>query len=292
MINDNIMQISYEKLVVDEKSIFHYQEFVQPRFTSPFHLHDEFELIIILKSHGKLYVGNNVTNFSDGDLFLFAPGLPHCFYNSRGFEKGNEMAHAVVVFFKRDFLGSDFYKKTEVSQLNRLISGSEFGVQVLNPSKSILNRMINLKEKKNLERLGDFILILNELASKKLLKLLSTENLICAASLRQSKVINDVYRYVAENFQKEITFSTAASVANMQRAAFCRYFKRKTKKKFTEFVNETRVMHARKLLAETDKTVIEVAFECGYKNTSYFNRQFRINCSVAPSEFREQVKQR
>jgi AraC-like DNA-binding protein len=255
-------------------------------------MHDEFELIAILKSHGKLYVGNNVTNFSDGDLFLFAPGLPHCFYNTRGYEKGNEMAHAVVVFFKRDFLGSEFYKKTEVSQLNRLIEGSEFGVQVLNPSKSTLKMMINLREKKNLERLGDFLLILNELTGKKLLRLLSTENLISAAGLSQSKVINDVYRYVAENFQKEITFSNAASVANMQRAAFCRYFKRKTKKKFTEFVNETRIMHARKLLAETDKTIIEVAFECGYHNTSYFNRQFRINCNSAPMEFREQVRQR
>jgi AraC-like DNA-binding protein/quercetin dioxygenase-like cupin family protein len=286
------MQISYEKLVVDEKSIFHYQEFIQPRFTSPFHLHDEFELIAILKSHGKLYVGNNVTNFSDGDVFLFSPGLPHCFYNSRGFEKGDEMAHAVVVYFKRDFLGNEFFKRTEVSQFSKLIGKSEFGVQVLNPSKTILNRLINLKKKKNLERLGDFLLILNELANKKIIKLLSTENLITSASLSESKVINDVYRYVAENFQKEIAFSTAASVANMQKAAFCRYFKRKTKKKFTEFVNETRIMHARKLLAETDKTIIEVAFECGYNNTSYFNRQFKINCNIAPSEFRDQVRQR
>jgi AraC-like DNA-binding protein/quercetin dioxygenase-like cupin family protein len=286
------MQISYEKLVIDEKSIFHYQEFIQPRFTSPFHLHDEFELIAILKSHGKLYVGNNVTNFSDGDLFLFSPGLPHCFYNTRGFEKGDEMAHAVVVFFKKDFLGNEFFKSTEATQLSKLIAKSEFGAQVLNPSRIILNRLLSLKKKKNLERIGDFLLILNELASKKTIKLLSTENLITAASLSESKVINDVYRYVAENFQKDITFSTAASVANMQKAAFCRYFKRKTKKKFTEFVNETRIMHARKLLAETDKTIIEVAFECGYKNTSYFNRQFRIICNSAPSEFRDQVLQR
>jgi AraC-like DNA-binding protein/quercetin dioxygenase-like cupin family protein len=286
------MQVSYEKLISDEKSIFHYHEFVQPRFTSPFHLHDEFELIAILKSHGKLYVGNNVTNFSEGDLFLFSPGLPHCFYNTRGFENGDEPAHAVVVYFKKDFLGNDFFRKTEVTQFSKLIVKSEYGVQVVNPSKTIIKRIIGLKKKRNLERLGDFILILNELATKKTIKLLSTGNLITAASLSETKVINDVYRYVAENFQNEITFSTAASVANMQRAAFCRYFKRKTKKKFTEFVNETRIMHARKLLTETDKTVMEVAFECGYKNTSYFNRQFRINCNIPPSEFREQVRQR
>jgi AraC-like DNA-binding protein/quercetin dioxygenase-like cupin family protein len=286
------MQISYEKLVVDENSLFHYQEFIQPRFTSPFHLHDEFELIVIVRSHGKLYVGNNVTNFSDGDLFLFAPGLPHCFYNTRGFEKGNEQAHAVAVFFKRDFLGNDFFNKTEVSQLNKLIRKSEFGVQIFNPSRPVIGRMIRLDKKKNLEKLGDFLLILNELAGKKNMKLLSSENSLNAITLSESKVINDVYKYVAENFQKEITFSTAASVANMQRAAFCRYFKRKTKKKFSEFVNETRIMHARKLLSETDDAIKEVAFECGYENTSYFNRQFKQCCSMSPSDFRDQVRQK
>ncbi|TSA34963.1 MAG: AraC family transcriptional regulator [Porphyromonadaceae bacterium] len=285
------MQIAYEKLIIDENIFFHHQEFIQARFTSPFHLHDEFELIIIIKSHGKLYVGNNVTNFFDGELYLFAPGLSHCFYNTRGYEKGNELAHALVIQFKKDFLGKDFFEKTEVSQLKKLIRKSEFGVQILNPSKVLINRMIMLNQKKNLEKLGNFLLILNELATKKNIKLLSTENSLSIANLSDSKVINDVYRYVAENFQKEITFTMAASVANMQKAAFCRYFKRKTKKKFTGFVNETRIMHARKLLVETDKSIIDVAFECGYENTSYFNRQFKLYCDISPTAFRELLKQ-
>ena len=75
------MEIAYEKLYIDENSFFHYQEFIQPHFTSPFHLHDEFELILIVKSHGKLFIGNSITNFNDGELYLFAPGLPHCFFN-------------------------------------------------------------------------------------------------------------------------------------------------------------------------------------------------------------------
>lgn len=286
------MQITYEKLIVDENSLFHYQEFIQPRFTSSFHLHDEFELIIIIKSHGKLYVGNNVTNFNDGDLFLFAPGLPHCFYNNRGYENSGEPAHAVVIFFKKDFLGSTFFEKTEASQVNRLIKKSEFGVQILNPARSIVKKITMLNQKRNLEKLGDLLLVLNEIAGKKNIKLLSSDNSLSASSYRESKIINDVYKYVAENFQKKITFTTASSVANMQKAAFCRYFKRKTKKKFTGFVNETRIMHARKLLAETDKSITEVAFSCGYENTSYFNRQFRLYCDIAPTGFREQVRQK
>ncbi|MQY78420.1 MAG: helix-turn-helix domain-containing protein [Bacteroidetes bacterium] len=285
------MQIAYENLIIDSNSFFHYQEFIQPRFTSPFHLHDEFELIVIVKSHGKLYVGNNVTNFSSGDLFLFAPGLPHCFYNTRGYESGNELAHAVVILFKKDFLGSEFFEKTEVVQLKRLISKSVFGVHITNPSKALINRIIKLNHKKNLERLADLLLILNELAGEKNIKLLSTENSFGNVNLSDSKIINDVYKYVAENFQKEISFSDAAAVANMQKAAFCRFFKRKTKKTFTEFVNVTRIMHACKLLSETDKTVIEIAFECGYDNTSYFNRQFKRHFKISPTAFRDQIRQ-
>ena len=135
------------------------------------------------------------------------------------------------------------------------------------------------------------MLILNKLAAKKNIRLLSTENTLNLCNLNDSVIINNVYKYVAENFQKKISFDVASSVANMQRSAFCRYFKRKTKKKFSEFVNETRIMHARKLLAETDKTIIEIAFECGYDNTSYFNRQFRQHCSITPTEYKEQIAQ-
>ena len=261
------MDITYEKLYIDEDSLFHYQEFIQPHFTSPFHLHDEFELILIVKSHGKLFIGNSITNFSEGELYLFASGLPHCFFNSRGYEKGYETAHAIVIQFRKDFLGNTFLEKTEVSNLKRLVQKAESGVQFICPDKALQKKIKSLNRHKGLLRLADFLVILNYLSSEADIKVMSNEN-----------------------FHKKISFDTAASVANMQRSAFCRYFKRKTKKKFTQFVNEIRIMHSCKLLSETDKTVIEIAFECGYENTSYFNRQFRIYNNTSPKSFREQLK--
>lgn len=284
------MEIAYEKLYLDENSLFHYQEFIQPHFTFPFHLHDEFELILIVKSHGKLFIGNSITNFTDGELYLFAPGLAHCFFNTRGYDKGNELAHAIVIQFRKDFLGNAFFEKTEVSNLKRLIKKAEFGVQFINPDKFLKEKIQTLNHRKGLEKLVDFLLLFNDLAGKNNVRLLSAENTIKISGLNDSKIINNVYKYVAENFQKKIIFDNAASVANMQRSAFCRFFKRKTKKKFTQFVNEIRIMHSCKLLAETDKTVIEVAFECGYENTSYFNRQFKLYCNNSPTAYREQLK--
>lgn len=283
------MEITYEKLYFDENCLFHFQEFIQPRFTSPFHLHDEYELILIKKSHGKLYLGNNVLNFTDGDLFLFAPGLPHCFFNTSGYEKENILAHAIVIQFQKNFLGDSFFSKREASQLIRLMEKSKYGIQFFSPKKSMLKKFQRLNQKKNLQRLGDFLMILDELATERNIKLLSPENTLNLCNINDSKIINNVYKYVAENFQNGISFDVAASIANMQRSAFCRYFKRKTQKKFSEFVNETRIMHARKLLAESDKTIIEIAFECGYENTSYFNRQFKIHCGITPTAFKNQI---
>ena len=283
------MQITYEKLTTDENKIVHCYEFNMPRFISPFHLHDEFELIVIVKSNGKVYVGSNVSNFNDGDVFFFAPGLPHCFYNSIGYEKEGINAHAVVIWFKNDFLGTDFLEKKETAVLKKFMKKSESGIQIINPSKALMNHIINLIHKKDLEKLTEVISILNELSIKKTIKMLSSGTNFTLTNLYDSKIINDVYRYVAENFQNEISFTKASAIANMQRAAFCRYFKRKTKKKFTDFVNETRIIHAQKLLAETDKTMLEIAFDCGYTNASYFNRQFRIYCNVTPIEFKKQL---
>jgi YesN/AraC family two-component response regulator len=283
------MKITYEKLYSDSNFLFHYQEFIQPFFTSPFHFHDEFELILIVKSHGKLYLGSNVLNFSDGDIFLLAPGLPHCFFNTPGYEKGDELAHAVVIQFQKDFLGNDFFSKNEISQLKKMMDKSKFGIQFIKTKNTLQDRIQYINQKKNLNRLVELLLILNEISVHTNINLLSTEDTLNLCNLNDSLIINNVYKYVAANFQQKISFDIAASVANLQRSAFCRYFKRKTKKRFSEFVNETRIMHARKLLSETDKSTMEIAFECGYENTSYFNRQFKLICGVTPTMFKEQI---
>jgi AraC-like DNA-binding protein len=286
------MQIAFEKLGADIDALIHCVEFRQSHFTSPFHIHDEFELIFIQKGTGKLYVGNNMTNFKDGELFLFSPGLPHCFYNANELERGNHSSQAVVILFRKDFLGNGFYHKTEGKTLGRLIEKSDYGIQFLSYSDQLVNRIQTLNQKQNLEKLASFLFILNELAAKKNMRLLiNNRNSIVASNLSDSKTINNVIQYVAENFQDDISFSQAASIARMQKAAFCRFFKRKTKKTFTELVNEVRTTHAQKLLTETDKTVGEIAFECGYKNLSYFNRLFKQYTTLTPGGFRQLNKE-
>jgi AraC-like DNA-binding protein len=261
---------------------------VQDRFDSPLHVHDEFELILIEKSHGKLYVGNEVTNFTENDLFLFAPGIPHCFYNTKDYERSGVPAHALTVQFKYDFLGKDFFDKTESYKVKQLIKLSKAGIHFNYPSKRLISRIRNLNKQNNLQRLGYLLFVLSELANHREYTLLTSDNLLLNNS--ESQVINDVIKYVAENFQKDISLGRAADIANMQKSAFCRYFKRRTKKRFMEFVNETRLKHAQKLLVETDKNILEIAYECGYESTSYFYRVFKQNNQISPVSYRKNIQ--
>lgn len=87
------------------------------------------------------------------------------------------------------------------------------------------------------------------------------------------------------NFSGEIKLKDAAEVANMSVNAFCRYFKQHTRKTFTQIVNEIRIGHACRLLIEDKWNIRETAFECGYDNISYFNRQFKVIINFTPTEF-------
>src|SRR5690606_32425088 len=83
-------------------------------------------------SHGKLYAGNKVMNFVDGEMFLFGPEFAHCFYNDPSFTASGEIAHAIVIFFTEDFLGTDFLSKPELSRIRDLLHESKSGIKFNN----------------------------------------------------------------------------------------------------------------------------------------------------------------
>ena len=82
--------------------------------------------------------------------------------------------------------------------------------------------------------------------------------------------------------------SEVAAIVSLSESAFSHYFKKRTFKSFSQFVNELRVGYASRLLIETDKTISEAAFESGFNNISHFNRLFKEITTKGPFEYRKQ----
>ena len=66
--------------------------------------------------------------------------------------------------------------------------------------------------------------------------------------MAETERMQRVLEFILTNFRNEIRIEQIALIAGMAPAAFCRYFKNRTRKTFVEYLNELRIGHARKLL--------------------------------------------
>jgi AraC-like DNA-binding protein len=108
--------------------------------------------------------------------------------------------------------------------------------------------------------------------------------------LTETERMRVVHEYVMGHFRQEISLDKVAALANMSPSAFCRYFKARANKTFSDFVSEIRIGHACRLLIEGNLGVTQIAYECGYKTISNFNRQFKEIVKESPLKYQQQFK--
>ncbi|MDB5158070.1 MAG: AraC-type DNA-binding protein [Mucilaginibacter sp.] len=287
---EKIMKKILRELTKPENSSYIVKEEIVTQFAAPFHFHRGYEFTYIVKGHGKFYGGDNLLNFTEGDLYLFGIGFPHYFINDKSFIKSGELAHSIVIQFGDDFLGGDFYLKPEFFSVKTLLKTAHLGVKITNPGARLKKLMIDAPKNTGLKGLINLLRILETVASLKKEEITTISTGIFENSIitKKGNKLDEVYRYVLENFKEQVTSQKAASLAFMNESAFCRYFKRRTNKTLSQFVNQVRVTHAIHLLTEEDISISKVCFESGFDNLSYFNRQFKTITGKTPYTYRKE----
>ncbi len=91
-------------------------------------------------------------------------------------------------------------------------------------------------------------------------------------------------------YAEALTPAVLAGVADLPPARFARLIKRIFGMTPVQLIAKTRIAAASRLLRETDRSVAEIALECGFYDHSAFSRAFRVMTSVTPSEFRSSGK--
>jgi len=249
------------------------------------HYHPEIELIFVCGGSGKRQIGSNISYFSDGDLILIGSNLPHCGMTNENTNNDYE----VVIQFPMDFLGSEFWQAKEMNKIAVLLeaakSGIVFGDEVKNALKT---KMEALTEATSLAKLMILIEILDELSHTQDYKILNASKYYLQTQKEDNDRISVIFNYVKDHFKEQITLETVAELSNMTVPSFCRYFKKITNKTFTQFVNEYRITHSLKLLAEQPMNITEVCFDSGFNNFSYFNKTFKEHTQKSPSQYRKE----
>jgi AraC-like DNA-binding protein len=263
----------------------------QHHFESPFHFHDLCEMNYVVESFGKTIVGDNISNFSSGDLVLMNANLPHIWCNDPLYFKDENLApaKAIVTYFNPDFLIGIANDSKYDLQIKALLEKAKRGIRFYgNTRQKAISKLEKIPGKKGLERVILFLDIINLFLDSKEYECLASIGYRHSFNEKDTHRMNDVFQYLIKNFTEPISLSQIASVANLTPPAFCNFFKKRTQKSFSEFLNELRIGHACKLLQNHELTITDVCFQSGYQNMTNFNNFFKKITKKTPSEYRKE----
>lgn len=283
------MNPKLEHILSGGEESFFVKKYDLPYFDSPLHYHPEFELVLIINGTGKRFIGNVISDFSEGDLTFIGANLPHLFKNHPEYYDASSTlrAQSVVVQFLQEAIGSDFWKLPQAKKLRKLLEVSKYGVDIVGKTKEyIIPKMISIVKMKGMERIICLLEILNCLANTGEFDLISSVD-TRGYDLLDAQRLNAVFEYMLENYHREIKLEEVAAISCMTRTSFCRFFQQRTKRTFSSVLTDIRLNQATKLLIESSMNVSRVGYECGFNNLSNFNRQFKKKFTLSPYYYRK-----
>lgn len=279
---------AFEALHPSSNNSFLIRKFEEVAFSAPYHFHPEYELTLILKGEGKRYVGNHMAPYVPGDLVFLGSNLPHC-WKTESDNTGGINACSIVIQFNYDFFGKTFLNKAEMEPIAQLLKKGNQGVQFHKETSITIKQELILlyKETDPFNRMMMFLNILNQLGRAKDIVLLNQQEPGPKPSPSEREKVNAVLAYIVENFKDEISLEEAAAIAGMTLNAFCKYYKRLTRKTFMETVIDYRINYATQQLIQTDKPVSEICFDCGFGDVSHFYKLFKRKMLLSPLKYRK-----
>ena len=279
-----------EKSIESLNQSFLVKKLQEPFFDPNWHFHPHYQLFTVIKGTGTRFIGDDIRHFEEGDTVFLGPNMPHLWRSDRNyFEKESQLqTEGIVVYFKEDFLGNDFFEKPEMFDIKSFLKNSERGLDLTGTlgaeMVSDLNELLGLT---GFEGISKLLNILHKLSVTNDYQYISSTNYTNTHKISETERMRIVHEYVLKHFKENINLSTVASLSNMTEAAFCRYFKSRTNKTFSDFVKEIRIGNACKILQDENKSISQTCYESGYNTVSNFNNQFKSLKGVSPLQYQK-----
>ncbi|OCQ21379.1 AraC family transcriptional regulator [Pseudoalteromonas luteoviolacea] len=283
------MKAMCEKVIPSSNCSWRYCLYQLNEIPFNWHYHPEYEICLTLNSQGVCHIGDYIASFGDYDLVLLGPELPHTWQSKPNSDGSIQKVHVAQI--PALWLEQQLRLNRELDSLRSLLfeakCGLKFDIQVAKEAEALF---IQMGDANPLERYVLLFNLLNLMASNTYQTLSSMEfnfsNQQDPAKDKFDRVINFIY----ENYTEHLSADILAEQAHMSTNHFHRFFKKRTEKTVTEFINQLRIAKACKLLINSQAPITVISDQCGFNNLSNFNRRFLALKSCTPSQFRARVQ--
>jgi AraC-like DNA-binding protein/quercetin dioxygenase-like cupin family protein len=261
-----------------------------PHLYNHLHQHPEIQLTLVKESHGTLIAGDYMGPFAPGDVFVIGSNQPHVFRNDAACFRKKKRALALSVFFDDTTLGEGFWQLPELKTPQAFFNGSRGGYRVTGRKRQLITeKMEALIPAGGINRIIGFLELLKILTTKKDLQPLSRGTFYRSIKTYDGNRLNKVLAFTFTESNRPIPLAEAARQANLSPEAFCKYFKTRTRKTYTGFLNEVRINNACRLLQQEDQSIAAICYGVGFSNLSHFNRVFKKLKKKSPREYRKEA---
>ena len=265
---------------------YYYVTHIHTRYNMVIHWHEECELIKIIKGNFELKINTNIYSLKEGDVVFINSGEIHsgipksCIYECLVFD---------ISFLKRE-------RSFTNSFLNSLINfEKEIKVLYTYEDKAILEIISEIfkiiKEKKSgydMKLFGLFYYFLGLIEEK---DLFNTKINISHNNKKKILQLKKILTLIQKKYMYNLTLEDLSTSVNMNTNYFCKFFKELTNKTPMEYLNYYRVECAKEKLKESNLSITEIAYDCGFNDISYFTKVFKkYNSNLTPRTFLKQCQ--
>lgn len=270
---------------------FSVREDKDPFINNRWHYHAEVELILFHQGSGTQFVGDHIKRFQPGDIILVGSNLPHYWrYDEVHFKgEGSPPVHSTVIHFSENFWGDAFLDLPETKPIRSLLEKARRGILVSAPDEEKIPALVrNIHSADGIGRIIALIECLSAFAGSPRLQFLSSIGFRPDYSESENHRINAIYDYTFRHFTGNIYLGEVAAIAGLVPNSFCRYFKSRTGKTYTQFLTEIRIGHACKLLLDNRISIKQLCYESGFNNFTCFHKNFRLITGKSPQTYQKE----
>jgi len=250
------------------------------RLCTPLHWHNCYEMELVIDGHGTHIINGKKYPMHVGDFYLLTTEDCHKVIS-------NEPITTLGIMFDEKFVSEELLFhipviRITVPELLTCIDGDIYNI-IRNYFERVLAEVV--------DGTGEF---LSAVYISKLIECIMIE-LFRAIGGKEScvtrKATNDALVYIHSHYTENISLASLAELLHFSPSYLSMYFKESTGKNFKEYLIALRLKHAARLLANTELTVAEICYSCGFSSYSHFMRTFKSNFGQTPISFRNTYKQ-
>ncbi len=282
-----LMAAQYQHIAYPFGKTFRIEKFDKDRLCSHhgLHFHDSYEIVYIKNGSGKVIVEDRALEYRDGVLALLGPCIPHLSFSNNQRPDNFE----IVIHFDDHFVQEKIRLFPEFASLLPLLYKAKqllvFSPEMHEQQSVVFEQVHALSPP---EQLIALFKLLHSLSRAPLPTGLIKETV--SQRYARNKEVRKIFDFINVNYHRPISTQDLASHIGLTTNSFCRMFKRLTGKPLITYLNEFRIHQATKLLEETDDTVSEIMYQCGFDNPSYFARRFTAIRGLSPASYRKKYR--